>query len=159
MSRPWRPLFVRPARSFACGGLPPRRVAGRRGARQSDKRRAAGCGIDGPAALDARHIYTDDVARCAGSQVGRDWRGGRFWLFYAAFAVGPSRRREAMTAPRQVEEQLRGWGLFCVSLSIQQMPWLVGGETRHPNDAKRRNRRLLDPSRDVECLFSGLPWV
>ena len=65
MSRPWRPLFVRPARSFACGGLPPRRVAGRRGARQSDKRRAAGCGIDGPAALDARHIYTDDVARCA----------------------------------------------------------------------------------------------
>ena len=35
-----------------------------------------------------------------------------------------------MTAPRQVEEQLRGWGLFCVSLSILQMPWLWGGEQK-----------------------------
>ena len=56
-----------------------------------------------------------DVARCAAvdPRSGGTGEEADFGLFYAAFAVGPSRRREAMTAPRQVEEQCAGGGLFC----------------------------------------------
>merc|ERR1719331_3047572 len=59
----------------------------------------------------------DDVARCAAvdPRSGGTGEEADFGLFYAAFAVGPHRRREAMTAPRQVEEQCAGGLLFCVS--------------------------------------------
>ena len=53
-----------------------------------------------------------------------------------------------MTAPRQVEEQLRGWGLFCVSLSIQQMPWLCLG---------RRDRNAqTTPSDEIAGFWTPL---
>ena len=54
-----------------------------------------------------------------------------------------------MTAPRQVEEQLRGWGLFCVSLSIQQMPWLWLG---------RRQKRVIQttPSDEIAGFWTPL---
>ena len=35
-----------------------------------------------------------------------------------------------MTAPRQVEEQLRGWRTFLRFAVYQQMPWLWGGEQK-----------------------------
>ena len=52
-----------------------------------------------------------------------------------------------MTAPRQVEEQSRGWGLFCVSLSIQQMPWLG-----------RRQKRVIQttPSDEIAGFWTPL---
>ena len=52
-----------------------------------------------------------------------------------------------MTVPRQVEEQLRGWGLFCVSLSIPQMPWLG-----------RRQKRVIQttPSDEIAGFWTPL---
>ena len=53
-----------------------------------------------------------------------------------------------MTAPRQVEEQCAGGGLFCVSLSISQMSWL-GAE---------RQKRVIQttPSDEIAGFWTPL---